>query len=254
MDDLWATVRALAGDRDSGAAEIAERAARILSGLTRRELPDALEELLRGHPSMGPLWRLATQMLVDRDSAAGAERFLAQLSADRDATPGLEELLPDQLLTLSYSSTVVAAIRQRRPSVVRCMTSTPGGEGERMAQAVSEWTQAELIEDDQAIRAIPAQAVVIGADAITPTVVLNKVRTRDLAEAAMSAGIPCYVVAGHMKFVAEELPIEPLLESAALDAFTAFATPSGVVEAPAARSVALRSQLHPALRLLIPRL
>lgn len=254
MDDAWASVRALAGDRESGAAEIAERAARVLPGFPRKELPDAIEELLRGHPSMGPLWRLATEMLVDRDSGAAADRFLAQLAADRDAAPVLENILPDEVLTLSYSSSVLAAIRQRRPSVVRCMTSTPGGEGERMAQAISEWTRAELIEDDQAIRELPAQAVVIGADAVTPTVVLNKVRTRDLAEAAMGAGIPCYVVVGHTKFVAEELPIEPMLEHAPLDAFTGFATPAGLVEAPGARAVALRSQLHPALRLLIPRL
>lgn len=254
MADPWATVEELAGDRTSGAAELAERAAHALAGVPRGELPDAIEALLRGHPSMGPLWRLATEMLTGGDPPAGAERFLADLADDALAAAAIAPRLPESVLTISYSSTVLEALRLRRPGLVVCMNSLPGGEGRQMAEAASESTQAIVVSDEEAIERMPAAAVLTGADAVTPTMVLNKVKTREVAEAAARAGVPCYSVAGSTKLVAEELPVEPVMEPTALVLFSAIATPGGVLGPDEARTEALRARLHPALRLLIPRL
>ena len=73
MEDPWATVDALAADTELGASEIAGRAARILPAFSPDELPDAIETLLRGHPQMAPLWRLASDLLSSSDPTTGAE-------------------------------------------------------------------------------------------------------------------------------------------------------------------------------------
>src|ERR671934_267254 len=79
MDDSWATVVALAGDRDLGATDTTIRAAQALAQLPRAEVADAMETLLRGHPCMAPLWRLASILVSERDHSAAVERFTADL-------------------------------------------------------------------------------------------------------------------------------------------------------------------------------
>ncbi|MBI4261095.1 MAG: hypothetical protein HY658_11070 [Actinobacteria bacterium] len=252
MEDPWATVEALAGDRTSGAAGIAERAALALPAIPKDELPDAIEALLRGHPAMAPLWRLATAMLAGRDREARAERFLETLRDGAEAARALAGRLPDSVVTISYSSTVIEALRLRRPGLVVCLAS--GGEGRRMAGEVRAHAPTIVVDDDRALARLPGEAVVVGADAITPTVVVNKVRTRELVEAAEAAGLPRFAVAGSAKLVAEELPGEDRLEATALHRFTGIALPQGVVTPKEAGELASRAALHPALRLLIPRL
>src|SRR5438067_11186878 len=123
MDDLWATIDALAAEAELGAAEIAQHAARTLPRFPADELPDAIETLLRGHPQMAPLWRLASDLLSSLDAATGAEWFLRRQAEDAEAVAVLAPILPDVILTISYSSTVKDAIRMRQPKQVLCMSS-----------------------------------------------------------------------------------------------------------------------------------
>jgi translation initiation factor 2B subunit (eIF-2B alpha/beta/delta family) len=254
VDDAWATVDALAADAEHGAAEIAQRAARTLPQIPRQELPDAIETLLRGHPQMGPLWRLASDVLSSPDAASGAQVFLARLTGDAQAISVLARTVPDVILTISYSSTVKEAIRTRRPRQVICMRSDPGGEGLKMLGSISGYTDASVIPDDEALTKVPAKAVVVGADAITPTSVLNKVKTRRLAEAARNANVPTFAVAGETKFVPDELPVGEPFEAAGLELFSGVATPTGVITPPHAMSLAASVEMHPALRKLVGRI
>jgi translation initiation factor 2B subunit (eIF-2B alpha/beta/delta family) len=254
MDDPWASVDALAGNRVQGAAELGRRAAEILPSIPFEELADAIETLLRGHPQMAPLWRLASDLLSAMDPASGADWFLYRLETD-DATAGLlAPFLPDELLTISYSSTIVEAIRIRRPARVVCMTSDPGGEGQQMAAVLSEYTDASVMKDADALRKVPAQAVLVGADAITPESLVNKVKTKKLAEAARKKSVPSFVVAGETKFVPEELPITELFEAAPLDLFSGVATPMGLITPSEAGRYAESVELHLALRMLAERI
>src|SRR5438552_7605983 len=132
MDEPWATVDALAVNTVQGAAEIGRRAAEILPSIPADELADAIETLLRGHPQMGPLWRLASDLLAAVDPGAGAEWVLRRLAGDEEVPRLLAPILPDELLTISYSSTIIEAIRIREPKRVICMMSDPGGEGLQM--------------------------------------------------------------------------------------------------------------------------
>jgi len=252
VEDPRAVVEQLAADRTLGAAETARAAARALVAISGEELPDAVEVLLRGHPSMAPLWRLADAVL--RKRAGGADRFLATLADDGQAAAALAAALPDTLLTISSSATVAEAIRIRRPRPVVCMASHPGGEGLAMAKVVSAWTETTLAEDDEAIRSLPAEAVVTGADAITPTAVINKVRTRELAEAARARDVPCYAVAGSAKFISIALPVVPPFEATPLGTFTAVATAAGILTPEQASGRAAAVRIHPALRALAERL
>jgi translation initiation factor 2B subunit (eIF-2B alpha/beta/delta family) len=247
-------VERLAADRTLGAAETTRAAAAALAALQPDALPDAVEALLRGHPSMAPLWRLADAVLRRGDHAANAESFLATLADDAEAAAAAATVLPDTLLTISSSSTVAEAIRIRRPRHVACMASHPGGEGLAMARRVSAWAETTVVEDDEAVRSLPAEAVVVGADAVTPVAVLNKVRTRELAESARSGGVPCYAIAGSAKLISLALPVVAPFEATPLEAFTAIVTAAGLLTPQKASGRAAAVRIHPALRALAERL
>jgi hypothetical protein len=252
VDDPRALVEQLAADRTLGAAETARAAARLLAGIPREELTDAVEALLRGHPSMAPLWRLADAVL--RNGADGADGFPGTLADDGQAAAMAAAVLPDTVLTISSSSTVAEAIRIRRPRHVVCMASHPGGEGLAMARTISAWSETTVADDDEAIRSLPAEAVVVGADAVTPAAVVNKVRTQDLVEAAAARGLPRYAVAGSGKFISIALPVVPPFEASPLELFTGIASADGLLTPKQASGRAARVRLHPALALLAERL
>ena len=254
MDVARATLRALGEDRESGASEIAGRAAGALSALGAEELLPWLEVLLSGQPSMAPLWRLGTEVLSARDAASGAARFLGDLRHEAQAAVALAPALPGTLLVSSYSSRVKEAVRARRPAQVACMVSEPGGEGRRMTQALRGWTRAVVVEDDAAIRDLPGEAVMMGADAVTPSRVIGKVGSRRLVEAASAKGLPRYAVAGDTKLVAAELPARGLFEATPIHLFTGIATSRGLVLPGEAAARASRASLHPELLALLRRL
>lgn len=253
MGALWATLGKIASDRGSGAAEIARAAAGALSSVPENDVRTAVRLLLEGHPSMAPLWRLATNVLSAAGPRDGAAAFLAGVEADAAAATVLAPILPPWLLTISYSSSVIESLRTARVSQLTCMRSDPGGEGARMSEAVAP-TRARVIDDDEAIAHIPAAAVVVGADAVTPSHLINKVKTRALAEAAREKGVPSYVVAGHSKFVDSNLPIEGPFERVPLELFTAIATPTGLNSPAEASERAAGAHLHPELASLLSEL
>jgi hypothetical protein len=252
VDDPWATVEAAARDRSSGAAEIARKAADALGLLSEHRVMAAIELLLRGHPSMAPLWRLASDVLSLPDRALAVRHFGAALEGERG---GLDALGPRvagrRLLTISYSSSVVELVRLARPQTVLCMRSEPGGEGAHAAEAMSVWTKATVIEDEDAITNVPSGAVVVGADAVTPRAVINKMKTTALAEAAGRKGIRIYVVAGEFKFVGDELPVAPVFEATQLELFSAIAGPQGLWDASQTGTHARSRRIHPELRPLL---
>jgi translation initiation factor 2B subunit (eIF-2B alpha/beta/delta family) len=251
MDDGWPTVLALAEDHDSGAAEITREAAGALARLRRRRVPEAIELLLRAHPSMAPLWRLGSEALwAQKGYREGMHRFIRVLDRDAQAAEELGLALPATVLTISWSSAVAAAIVKREPDRVVCMLSEPGGEGRQMAEAVADAAGTVVVMDDrEALETLPADAVVVGADAVTPAGVVNKVGTAALAAAAAASSrkIPRYAVAGDTKLVADDVPIVGPFESTPLDLFTAIVTPEGPLTPAEARHLARSHPIHPDL-------
>jgi len=195
---------------------------------------------------MAPLWRLASEFLAARDPFTGAEDFLLRLESDRGSASVLAPKLPPTLLTISFSSSVIEAVRQASVERLLCLRSQPGGEGFRMAAAVTP-VRSGVIEDQQAIELVPADAVVVGADAVTPSGLVNKVKTRALAEAAREKGVPCYAIAGDTKFVGADLPVAMPFERVPLELFTAIATSDGLLSPAEAAGRAALARLHPNL-------
>jgi translation initiation factor 2B subunit (eIF-2B alpha/beta/delta family) len=228
----WDEVRRLARDEESGAAEIARRAAVTFSALPRSDLMEAVRALVLAHPPMAPLWRLGGIVLSAEDHAAAARAFAQTIRQEAEAVAAASAAtLPAEIVTLSFSSTLVAAVAAAGARSW-CARSVPGGEGAVTAERLrARGADARVVEDGEALaRATDGTAVVVGADAIGPGGVVNKVGTRALAEAARRGGAPAYVVVGSSKLIGADLPAPPPFERVPLDRFTAVISESGPVD------------------------
>lgn len=199
---------------------------------------------------MAPLWRLASEAVAAEDHARAAAAFAdSAAEADRAAAAAARPLLSDEVIVHSWSTTVAAALHG---SAVRvwCARSEPGGEGVPMARRLSATgAAAAVIPDAEAVaRAAAGGTVVVGADAVGPGGVVNKVGTGTLAAAATAGGGRALVVAGAAKLVAADLPAPVPFERVPIQEFTAVVTGDGPVDAATAIRLASGFSLHPLLR------
>jgi translation initiation factor 2B subunit (eIF-2B alpha/beta/delta family) len=249
----WDVVRQLVADETSGAAEIAHQAAAALGALPRSDLIEAVRTLVRSHPSMAPLWRLAQVALSAEDHGRAVRDFADALRREADGVAvAAAEVLPDRLVTHSYSSTLVAAVAAATDQVW-CARSEPGGEGAVTAERLRRrGVEAHLVDDARAITlAADGVAVVVGADAVGPGGVVNKVGTRALADATRRGGASCYLVAGSSKLLQTDLPAPPPFERAPLALFATVITEAGLLDPETAASAAGDHPVPDALRDLI---
>jgi ribose 1,5-bisphosphate isomerase len=215
--ELSRRVARLAEDRESGAADLLDRALDILA--TARAGGVALDDLARriphAQPAMAPLWNAAIEALASQREPERLDRFARRVARSREAltrfAAGVFEdrdaSHPLHLVTISASRsvrTVVEAVRRRHPIRVSCAEGRPGLEGRRLAaHLASAGTPVTLYLDAALAQALgDADAVLVGADAVGPAAFLNKSGTRMLAAAAAQQGVPVYVVATRDKFVA----------------------------------------------------
>ena len=170
---------------------------------------------------MAPLARLASaavEAAAQCDNAAealgcaeAAARSFTQraASACQAAAVHAAELIHDgsRVLTHSRSSTVFQAFKLaiaagHRVAVI-ATESRPLMEGRQLAaELVRQGATVTLIADADAASGIErAELVLIGADAVTASRVINKIGTRLIALAARELGKPVYVVCDTSKFV-----------------------------------------------------
>jgi translation initiation factor 2B subunit (eIF-2B alpha/beta/delta family) len=247
--EAWKGIHGAASDRLSGASDIVRRAAEALAALPSHDVEEAVFTLIRGQPSMAPLWRLGTEALGSRDHAEAARRFAIRVASesDRIATEAAA-LLPDLLVVHSFSSTVIAAVAGAGSEAI-CARSEPGGEGATTAKMLVELgVRARLVEDHAAFEAVgEAGAVVVGADAVGPAGVVNKVGTLRLAEASRRYSTPCFALAGESKLLAVDVPAPHPFERTPLDLFTSVVTEDGPLTPSRAARLAGQRTLHPLL-------
>ncbi|GIX21859.1 MAG: hypothetical protein KatS3mg121_0642 [Gammaproteobacteria bacterium] len=232
---------AFAADRQRGAAQLGRRVLRRLAEAARRcpaDTPAALRaelEALARHwaglrPSMAApamlaeTWcaRLAELPALDphawrRAAARAAGELLdAARAASAAAARHAAAALPDgPLFTLSYSSTVLAALRLRAPGPLLIAESRPRCEGRRSAVAAARAGHAvELITDAQIGLFVPrVRAVVLGADGLSAEgAAVNKAGSRLAALAARAARVPVFVLAESFKRGARPAADWPLEE------------------------------------------
>jgi ribose 1,5-bisphosphate isomerase len=214
-----AAVERLTADATSGASELLPTAIEILSRAKRLPPGDALDlvrAVARAQPSMASVWNAALAALREGREPGALERFdeRRRRAAGALVRCALDELLPGgpprHVVTISFSGSVVAcllALGERTSIRVSCAEGRPGLEGRRMAERVAragipvdlyaDAALGEALRQDRAGDTI----VLVGADAVTPDWVMNKVGTRMLAAAAVHDAVPVFVAATRDKFM-----------------------------------------------------
>lgn len=233
-------IAAVAANNRQGAAEIAEQAADILLRQARTgeaATPDVLRqdmlaigwELIKAHPTMAPLVNLVNVVLWRIDTVEGV-RALRQAVADIIAdfkrqlrvheaaiAESVLPLIPEgaYVLTNGRSTTVRAALRHaqragRRFSVI-CAESRPGLEGRIMAAELTrDGIPVTLVIDTLAVaRVAQVQLVLVGADHLSSTNLVNKVGTYAIALVAQTNQVPIYALCGSAKFLPPGYQLPP---------------------------------------------
>jgi translation initiation factor 2B subunit (eIF-2B alpha/beta/delta family) len=226
------TLKQIAQDNQSGAAEILRRATEAictLGALGQAGTPDALGTVMeislaivRAQPEMAALANLASAVVAAAcathspdeivPAAVAAARSFSDKAA-RDAEAALSRaasLINDgaTILTHSRSSTVLAALKHARASQTRFSVivteSRPMLEGRALAESLaSRDINVTLIADAAAAVALKrADCVLVGADKVTPEYLVNKIGTRMIALAARELAVPVYAICDTSKFTA----------------------------------------------------
>jgi translation initiation factor 2B subunit (eIF-2B alpha/beta/delta family) len=234
-------VEKILADRVSGASEIETRTLELLSELPDategRELTELTERLLETFPQMANIQELVAeiQRAIGEDPARAiaslreiaARRLAEQRQKERRLSDVVAPLLPEGdllVFTLSKSGTVLSVLEDLhaagRRLAVLVAESRPGAEGARMARDLAErGIRSRACDDFLLLSLVPPEAaprrppgyvgspvVLVGADAVHPDALVNKVGTRALLETASHVKVPAYVLASSAKLRSEEAP------------------------------------------------
>ncbi|MFQ3662137.1 MAG: initiation factor 2B [Chloroflexaceae bacterium] len=294
-------IAAIAEDSLSGAVEVAEKSAEVFQRLVRtdrspqkeglvQQVLDVGWALIRAHPTMAPLVNLVNGVLWRLEGATSADearRNVADATGDFKRWLRVHEaaiaetalrLIPEdgQILTNGRSTTVRAALRHaqragRRFRVV-CAEGRPGCEGRALAgELAAAGIEVTLVIDALAVALVPQMhLVLVGADYLDASGLVNKVGTYAIALAAGASKVPMYTLCGSEKFLppgyvppAQALwPPEQVWDAAPpgvritnlyydltpLSALAGIVTEQGVQPAEGIEAWLAVTKLHPALR------
>ena len=213
-------LRRIAADRVSGAAALVLRGIEVLRAAgdnrpLRLAIAGALAEAqptMAGFRTVSALVAASADPLRDLDvmsqrirrAPASIARVAVPLIRLRSSTGVL------RVVTCSRSATVercLIELGRAEPVQVCCAESRPGGEGIALAEALgAESIQVELYSDAGIGTSIPgADAVVVGADAVSRAGFINKVGTAGVVALARMGGVPVFVLAGREKVLPDEV-------------------------------------------------
>jgi ribose 1,5-bisphosphate isomerase len=216
--DLLARIRAVAADRDRGAAAILADLLPLLE-FTLREQPASLSrvaQLVReAQPVMVGLHQACRAALADVGAPGTFAAFSARVeraprAVARVAGEWLRTGAPGPLHLVTWSSSrlvelTIAALARQAEVLVSCGEARPRLEGQAMATALAgAGARVRLCTDGAVSTAVPgATAVVLGADAVTATHWANKAGSAAVAAWARHCGVPVAVLAGPEKLGAD---------------------------------------------------
>jgi len=235
---ILSRVREIQNDHRSGSLALARRAGQILAQWTRlpnrradfhRQLALVCRALIAAQPQMAAIVNLcnAAQRAADRSPHADAARASVRAAVDgflqtvqmaaTEIAQTAATLISDRMTvaTHSYSSavrdallTATAAGRKFRVAVTE---SRPLQEGVLLAKELASAGIPVTLGVDAAMALLLKEAdlVLVGADAVTETFLLNKAGTFPAALLARRQGIPFYALAGSEKFAPRNYRLPP---------------------------------------------
>lgn len=195
-------------------------------------LASRLEDAWRQQPDRDPV-ELLTEV---RQKIEDTERVVVEQAGDL-----LKRSAPSSVVTLSFSTTVLAALEQAREYVteLHVLESLPGGEGRQLAELAGAFLEQVRVYDDHDMEEAVNRAGfgLIGADTVyRDGAVLNKVLSSDLAAQLLEQGKPLYVLATSWKWamassIETPTPIEGLFELVAPERITRIIADGGELPA-----------------------
>ncbi len=233
--EIISLIDEIKSDKVHGASQLARQAVGVLKLAAERsqagsadeflgELGEVGERLMSARPAMAPIFNIVSRFLgalsrLSPDKGLDTVKSFAIARADELVGASLQavaqivdygsELIADgdRIMTHSYSSTVVAVLKEafakHKHIEVITTRSGPGGTGERIAQELGIYGLPVTFIDDVAIGLYisTVNKAVVGADRVCADGnVVNGIGTYQLALAAEKAGIPFYVLAETLKF------------------------------------------------------
>ena len=229
MDHVAESIASIRADNRSGSTAISRKAAEILLEIAsldsfRPVLEKTCLELANAQPAMASIVTLANNALWNGISPSAlrtvCRQFIEGLDEhnERIAEHALSLLHDgDAVLTFSSSRTVLdsllAAHKSGKSFKVLLTEGRPACEGSDAARELSSAGIPVTLQVDAGLLELVSQAgvVIIGADAVTPQNVVNKIGTSLLVSAARHLGRRCFVLCGSDKLLPAgyELPEEP---------------------------------------------
>ncbi len=232
MEGVKGRIEEIKADRNHGASWLSRRALDTLKLVAKesdattaddfiKHLKQVGMELMEARPSMAPLTNIISYAIHDvlessEKDLSSLKRFtiykaeeLTESSREAmlKAAANVSELIRERatIITHSYSSTVVEAIKRSRVKGVRIIVteSRPLYEGRKLAHEISSLEIPVTLIIDSAVGHFTSEADValVGADSILADgSIINKIGTYTLALAAKESKIPFYVTCETYKF------------------------------------------------------
>ena len=192
-------LRSVARSTGAGPSSLVAEAALALAelGPDPLSLVTACRRLVGRHPSLGPLWWMASRVLCAADPVEEAWRVAGELDADTTAAR-LAAVLPEDstILLLGWPEQAVDAVRRRGD--VRVLLVSSGGESSGLSRRLKGvGVEVEDVPDAGAgAAATAADVVVLEATAAGPEMFVAAAGSLPAAAVAHAAGLPVWVVAG----------------------------------------------------------
>jgi len=233
--EIISLIDEIKNDKTHGASQLARQAVDVLKVAAEHSQADSVEQflleqkavgerLMSARPAMAPVFNIVNRLLgiiaeksaeMDLDSI----RCLTISKSDELTSNSLQAVAQiaehglgliddgDIIMTHSYSSTVVAALKEaftkHRNIEVITTKSGPGRTGERIAQQLGLHGIPVTFIDDAAMGLYisTVNKVMVGADRVCADAkVVNGIGTYQLALAAKIASVPFYVLCETLKF------------------------------------------------------
>ena len=221
-DQTLKTLKALSKDNLSGATEIEGKALKTFAyfiGHTRdvsvssfrKKLTTLCIQLVQVQPSMASLFNLSNdilRILGSKESIKGVKESLKTYFTYYDCKDSILRSAVGFLsknsciVTHSRSSLVLQILSKLDQSLhVICTESRPLHEGRQLASELASSGIKVTLVVDTAIYSLLSKAdcVLVGADAVTPLGVVNKIGTMGISTVAKEQGIPVYVASSFHK-------------------------------------------------------